>query len=262
MFQQDLQDGYIKRDPWVKAMKKAYLPEEIVELIKKRINNPSINGPITKISSGENDTDIINTFIERSQDYKKKIVPAVGLLLFNLLNEKEPESHELLRGVFSIIANSKLKECSLLMRKWLLAKKEAMQCDDLKWKTTYREGMIAYAYIQDKEDALNQWWYNVWKNCSMFWWSPAFLGMRIQNPELAARELPTLIKRDYDKGAYLMASMWNDEKCREVFEKAIAKGLNENNGWAGIAVNQVLEKLDDEKKNELLLGLRKIVYYA
>jgi len=215
MFQQDLQDGYIKRDPWVKAMKKAYLPEEIVELIKKRINNPSINGPITKISSGENDTDIINTFIERSQDYKKKIVPAVGLLLFNLLNEKEPESHELLRGVFSIIANSKLKECSLLMRKWLLAKKEAMQCDDLKWKTTYREG-----------------------------------------------ELPTLIKRDYDKGAYLMASMWNDEKCREVFEKAIAKGLNENNGWAGIAVNQVLEKLDDEKKNELLLGLRKIVYYA
>jgi hypothetical protein len=260
MYQQDLTDSYVKRDPWVKGMKKTNSPEEIVELLKKRIVSPGVNGPYVRHHNGEEPTDIINTFIDKGVN--DVIVPAVGLLLHNLLHDKEKESHELLRGVFSIIANSRIKRCETLLYKWLLAKKDAMFCEDLKWKTTYRDGMIAFAYIQTRQEAIEQWWFNVWSNSSVFWWSPAFLGMRVSNPELAAKELPKLIERNYDKGAYLMASMWNDERSKIAFENAIAKGLNENTGWAGIAVNVVLEKLDDEKKNELLLGLRKIVYCA
>jgi hypothetical protein len=262
MYQQDLKDGYIKRDPWVKAMKKSYDPEEIATLIKKRIASPGMNGPIVHHNSDETATSIVNVFIDANQEYKKKIVPAVGLLLYNLLYEKEQESHELLRGVFNIISNSKLKECKLLLYKWLLKKKDAMHCDDIKWKTTYREGMIAYAYVQDREVEIEQWWYNVWTNCSVFWWSPAFLGMRVSNPTLAGSEIPKLIERNYDKGAYLMASMWSDPASKEAFENAIAVGMKDNACWAGLAVNQVLEKLDNEKKNELMLELKKVIYCA
>jgi len=260
MYQQDLKDNYIKRDPWVKDMKKSFDPNEIAILIKKRIDRPAINGPIIRHNNGEISTDIINVFIEANEEYRRRIVPAVGLLLHNLLHDKEQESHELLRGVFNIIANSKLKDCKLLLYKWLLKKKDAMNCDDIRWKTTYREGMIAYAYVQDREVEIEQWWYNVWKDCSIFWWSPAFLGIRVSNPTLAARQLPLLIERNYDKGAYLMASMWSDAASKEAFENAIAVGMKDNVGWAGLAVNQVLEKLDDEKKNELMVGLKKIIY--
>jgi len=262
MYQPDLKDTYIKRDPWVKAMKKSWDPEEIAVLIKKRIDKPSMNGPIVRHNSDETAVDIINVFIEANEEYKKRIVPAVGLLLHNLLHEKEQESHELLRGVFNIIANSRLKECKSLLYKWLLAKKDAMFCDDLKWKTTYREGMIAYAYVQDGEQEIKQWWYNVWKDSSMFWWSPAFLGMRVSNPALAGKEIATLIERKYDKGVFLMASMWSDPASKQAFENAIAVGMKDNARWAGTALNQVLEKLTDEKKNELMLGLKKVIYSA
>lgn len=259
MYQQDLKDTYVKRDPWVKSMKKASDPDEIATLIKKRIDSPA-TGPFVR--AGELSSDIVNLFISSNEEFKKKIVPAIGLLLYNLLHDKEKETHELLRGVFNIVANSKLKECKSLTYKWLLKKKDAMECDDIRWKTTYREGMIAYAYVQDRLPEIEQWWYNVWTDCSIFWWSPAFLGMRVSNPALAGSEIPKLIERNYDKGAYLMASMWSDPTSKQAFENAIALGMKENAGWAGIATNQVLEKLDDSKKNELMLGLRKVMYCA
>jgi len=259
--QQDLKDSYIKRDPWVKAMKKSFDPNEIAELIKKRIDKPGLNGPIIHHNGGTS-TDVINLFIDSNEEYRRRIAPAVGFILHNILHDKEKESHELLRGIFNIIANSKLKECKVLLYRWLLKHKQVIGCDDLKLKTTYREGMIAYAYIQDREILIEQWWHNVWNECSVFWWSPSFLGMRISNPALAASEIPKLIERNYDKGAFLMASMWSDPTSKAAFENAIATGMKDNAGWAGIAVNQVLEKLDDEKKNELMLALRKAIYYA
>lgn len=261
MYSQDINEGYIKRDPWVKSLKKAFAPDEVAELVKKRLEKSNITGPFVK--QNEIASDIVNSFIESDEDYKKKIVPAIGLLLYNLLYGKTEESHEVLRGVFSIIANSKLTDCALLLRKWLVEKKDAIHCDDIKWKTTYREGMIAYAYVQTKEEAIEHWWYNVWSKGTMFWWSPAFLGMRIQNPALAGRELKTLVRRNYEKGAYLIAAMYSDERTRPQFLSAVGVGLKDNDGWAGLAINQLLEKLDSEdKKNELMVGLKKVVYLA
>lgn len=258
MYQQNIN----KRDPWVKSLKQAYSPEDIAEILLKRISNPNLYGPFLNKTSGEEGTDVINLFIDTSEEYKKKIVPAIGLILYNLLYDKLKESHELLRGVFSIIARSKLNECSVLLRKWLVKKKEAIICDDIKWKTTYREAMIAYAYVQNKEEAIEKWWLNLWNDDIQFWWSPAFLGLRIQNSSFASTQIKKLIERRYDKAPYLLASMWKDDLSRKHFESSIALGLNTNDGWAGRALNMVIEKLSDDEKNELMCNLKKILYYA
>lgn len=251
--------GWHKKDPWVKALKSAYKPDEIADLIKNRLENPKVHGPW--ITNNEEASDIIDMIIKQDENNRRKIVPAIGLLLHNLLHDKTPENHDLLRGVFDIIGNNRIKECASLLRKWLIAKKSAMESDISKWMTTYRSGMCAYAYVQEVgDDPIKEWWYNVWKNGSQFWWSTAFIGMRIQSPELAARELKTLIERNYDKAGYVLAAMWSDERSRKEFEREIVEGLEENTGWAGRALNLIVEKLKEDKQKELLLGLKRLVY--
>lgn len=256
MFQCNVKEKHIRKDSWVKDIIKTYNPEILAELIKKRIEFPNSTGPFVKLTQDEVATDIIDAFIAEDDIFKEKLTPAIGFLLYKMLHGKMTESHEILRGVFSIIRESKLKECETLVYNWLNQKRDKLDAEDSKWRNTYREGMMAYARIQSKNKSIEDWWFNVWKESTSAWWPPAFLGLRIQNPELAAEELPLLIKRKIDKTPYLLIGMWTEESSRHYLEVAIKKGLDENTGWAGFALNMLLEKLSDSDKTLLMLNLK------
>jgi hypothetical protein len=262
MYSQDLSDSNIKRDPWVKAFKRTYIVEDIVELIVKRINSPSMHGPFIKPYQGEEPTDIINAFISKDESVRKKVAPAVGLLLYNLLHERITISHDLLRGTFALIKNSKLDECTMLLWKWLQKNEAAIASDDVKWKTTYREAMYAFAYVQRPNDSeVEKWWHSLWRTTSQFWWGAVFIGLRIQNPNLASTQLEALVKtRGFEKTDYLLAGMWADKRSRMQLETAICVGINEDSGWAGRALNQMWQKLAAEERVELMADMKKVMY--
>ena len=50
---------------------------------------------------------------------------------------------------------------------------------DQRWKQTYRDGMLAYAQIQEKDPVVENWWFNTWREGSAIWWGAAFNGLRI-----------------------------------------------------------------------------------
>lgn len=262
MFVKDLNEGYIKRDSWVKALKKAYLPDDIAALIEKRIQSPNMNGPHVRSVDGETAVDIVSTFMLKDEHCRKKIAPAVGLLLYNLLEERINITHELLRGVFTIIRDTKLKECFMLLWKWLKKNEQALSCDDLKWKTTYKHAMYAFAYIQRLGDTeIENWWMNIWNNGSSFWWGVAFIGLRVQNPIFAITQLENLIKvRRYEKTASILTEMFADEQSRALLETAISVGIKENSGWAGNALNQLYGNLGAEQRDKMMESLREKVY--
>lgn len=252
-----LNEKHIKKDSWLKDMRRTFKPELIADLIKKRIEFSGSTGPFVRISENELPTDIIDALIAESEENRKKITPAVGLLLYKILHGKMSESHEILRGLFSIIHTSKLVECNKLVYAWLRHKYKALASSDQKWKQTYRDAIMAYAQVQNRADKENEnWWYGIWKNGTATWWPAAFLGLRIQNPEAASKELPLLMVRDLDKTQALLVGMWYDSESRGQFEKAIKAGLDENTGWAGYALNMLLEKLTDEDKEQLMLNLK------
>lgn len=260
MSQYNIHDKLIKKDSWVKEIRKTFNPELLADLIKKRIEFPASTGPLISTFKEEAATDIIDAFIADSEEYRKKITPAVGLLLYKMMHGKMTESHEILRGVFAIIRESKLTDCHKLVYNWLQLKHNVQTSSDVKWKHTYREGMMAYAQIQSKDEKNEGWWLNIWREGSSVWWPPAFLGLRIQNPTAACAELPLLITRHLtNEGAmagYLLVGMWNDPDARGLIERAIRRGLDENTGWAGRALNMILEKLTEQDKNQLMLNLK------
>jgi hypothetical protein len=256
MLNYSIHDKHIKKDSWVKDMTKTFNPELLSELIKKRIEYPASAGPyVRRDASDELPTDIIDAFIADNEEFRKKLEPAVGLLLYKMMHGKMTENHDILRGIFSIIRESKLTECRKLVSNWLVNKYEAGSRDP-KWKHTYRDGMMAYAQIQTKDKTTEEWWSNIWKESSSAWWPAAFLGLRIQNPKAACDELPLLISRNTEKATYLLVGMWTDIKSRGMLERAIKRGLDENTGWGGLALNMILERLTEVDRNKIMLNLR------
>lgn len=255
MLDYNINENHIKKDSWVKDLRKTFNPELLADLIKKRIEFPNSTGPFIRNQKDEIATDIIDAFIASSDEYRKKLTPAVGFLLYKMLHGKLTENHEILRGVFSIIRESKLLECNKLVYNWLQVKYD-LGSSDQKWKHTYRDGMMAYAQIQEKDKEIEDWWANIWMESSSAWWPAAFMGLRIQNPSRAMAELPALINRNTDKTSYLLVGTWNDLDARAMLESAIHRGINENSGWAGLALNLLLEKLSEADKIKLMLNLK------
>jgi hypothetical protein len=246
----------------MKEINKTFSPELLANLIKKRIEFPNSTGPYVRLHQDEVATDIINALITEDDEYRKKLTPAVGLLLYKMMHDELGESHEILRGVFAIIKDCKLTECDTLVYNWLNNKKNVLVSGtepiEQRWKQTYREGMMAYAQIQPKDVVVEHWWFNIWKEGSIYWWAAAFTGLRIQNPNSAADELPLLVSRNTDKVPFLLVGMWNDLNSRGILEDAIRCGLNDNTGWAGLGLNMILEKLNDADKNIIMLNLKSL----
>lgn len=264
MLQYNIHEKHIRKDSWVKDVRKTFNPEMLADLIKKRIEFPNSTGPFVRTTQDEDPIDIIHALIADTEECREKLTPAVGLLLWRMMHGKLNESHEILRGVFAIIRESRLIECRKLVYNWLNAKnsvlneKNSASSDDSKWRNTYREGMMAYARIQGKDKGIEDWWFKIWREGSSVWWPAAFLGFRIQNPDAAAKELPLLISRNTDKSSYLLLGMWSDDDSRSHIELAIKNGLDDNTGWAGYALNMLLEKLGDSDKTLLMSNLNKL----
>lgn len=261
MLTYNITESHIKKDSWVKEVRKTFNPEMLADLIKKRIEFPGSTGPYIRHNSDELPSDIIDAFIAHSEEYKKKLTPAVGLLLYKMMHGKMSENHEVLRGVFSIIRESKLTECQQLVYNWLQKKHGVAfgENADVKWRPTYREGMMAYAKIQPLgEEQIESWWTSIWRDDCPTWWPAAFLGLRIQNANTACEELPLLVSRNVDKLGYLLVGMYNDPNCRCRMESSIMEGLDANTGWAGLALNTLLEKLSEVDRTKLMLNLKEL----
>jgi hypothetical protein len=252
----NIKDTWIRKNSWCKELRHAANSQTLADLIQKRLEYPQSNGP-SIYGQNEEPSDIIVAFILNEPGFRPIAEPAVGLLLWKLKN-KQLESKELLCGVFDIIREAKLTDCSLLLYKWLKENCNLLISEDEKEKKLYRIGMVAYAYIQQKDIAIECYWYNIWKEGKEYWWQAAFLGLRLQNPKLAASELHLFISRNVKLSSQLLVEMWKDERSKSQLETEIKNGMNRNSEWSGLALNSILEKITDGEKATLLTNLKEI----
>ena len=255
----NLSDKSIKKDAWVKAIKQSYEPDQITDLLFKRITAPTQHGPYAR--TAEESVPLITALIDSDDNNRSKIVPGVGLLLYNLLHERIAVSHDLLRAVFAIIKASSLRECSTLLYKWLEKNEGALICDDVKWKNTYREAMYAWAAVQPTSTVIEQWWTKIWISAPAFWHIVSFHGLCKQNPKYAVSQLPRLMTLlNDDKAADVIYAMWMDANTKEPLRMSIARNIDKGTGWAGRALNCLLSKFDVDTKTTILLSMRDVIF--
>jgi len=252
-------EKHIRKDSWVKKMLRTYNPELLAALIEKRIKHPNSTGPF--ITTNETSVDIINAYsTEGPEDFKEKIEPAVGLLLYKSLHGHMEASNDFLRHLFLIIRESKFVACHTLLQNWINKNASFLTSKRTDKQDAMRDALMAFAKIQNKDSGIEEYWINIWQEGQAHFWPVAFYGLRLQNPESACKELPLLVSRkisnNMDKVQPLISGMWNDLQARPHLERAIKRGLNENTGWAGLVLNLVLEKMDEKQKSEVMESLK------
>jgi hypothetical protein len=250
-------EKHIRKDSWVKEMLKTYNPELLAGLIEKRIKHSNSTGPY--VINNETSVDIINAYAtEGPDDFKEKIEPAVGLLLYKALHGQMEASNEFLRHIFLIIRESRLVACHMLLQNWINKNSQFLVSKKVEKQDAMRDALYALSRIQNKDPNIEEYWLNIWREGQSAFWCVAFHGLRLQNPEAACKELPLLVSRriinKMDKTHFLVSGMWHDSRPQLL--NAIRKGLDENSGWAGLILNTLLEKMDDKQKNEVMESLK------
>jgi hypothetical protein len=244
------------KDHWVKKLLKTYDPGPLSDLIEERIKWQT-TGPSRPYNSGELPTDIIDALIGACPpDFRKKMEPAVGLLLYKILHNKINENDNIIAGVFSMIRANKFTECTPLLRKWLNNKSRYLTTSAKSDNDIYYAGMMALADAQQPDKELEEYWLNLWKESKSFFWAASFYGLRKQNPEVAVNEYELLVKRNPEKTSINLIGVWRDIRSRSLLERAISKGLHKENKYAARALNLMLSSLDDDDRTELMLNLK------
>jgi hypothetical protein len=268
MFDNDrLKEPHIHNHEWVKRLRKGTDLEDIGKAIKDRIEWPNSTGPYVNSLDGEVPTDIIAALLDTEPDLHEKVEKAVGLLLFKVKRGDIGPSNAILQGLFTIIRTNQLFECSTLVHNWLKENVSALLPLDRSLpfytlnpqearRNSYKDALHAFAYVQGKNEELEHWWFNLWRESDKFWQFYAFIGLRRQNPEVARDEIPLLLDRKIPNTSSLLSWFWRDETSRKVFVNAIREGLVHDVKWTGLAMNEALAKMWPVEKEEFIAELK------
>lgn len=254
----DWTDSLNRKQPWAKELLGCNDSEVIAGLIRARLENPAKIGPFCFVDSGELPGDIICAFIAMGEEARKKIIPALGFLIFSMEKEDGAKTHNVLRNIFSIIQESKLTELRHQLQIWMRKRHTITSKPDKEEdQETFRAALMAYTRVQPtNDDIVEGYWTNLWKEGFEYWWPVAFTGMRIQNPKLACYQLPILIGRNVQHTENLLYAMWSDKLARPMIERALANGLKEDAQWAGIAMAKLAQRMNHSDKDNLLGALK------
>lgn len=269
MFDYDrLKEAFVQNNDWVKRLRRSTDLEDIEKAIRERIEFPNATGPFIYEAKGELPLDIIPALIETEPDLREKIENATGLLLYKMKRGEIGLSQEILRGVFILIRTSKFIGCRLLLQNWIKDNIATLAFNDKdltfyerqpleRKRAAFKEALQALAYVQEKDEELERWWLNLWREGLEYWRFASFIGLRRQNPEAAVKELPLLLDRKVMGTSILLVSFWRDEVSKKAFVEAIRNGVNANEKWAGLAMNGAMEKMIfPAEKDDFMASLR------
>ncbi len=252
-----LNSAIIKDDIWVKAMCAATTANEMVSLIMRRINSPTQNGPVPAYlsrspSQPELPSEIVYDLVINSYADYDVADEAMGIIMKKIrLKEITPDAVAL-ENVFHIIEQLVLERCSDDLYAWIKDNISYMDSPELEKRRTMLNAISAMAYAQKADvDDWKTFWSSLWEQGNQYWWNTAFLGIRYADFDKAVSLLPQLIERKCSNTAFLLTSMWR-VKDDDRIAKALRKGLDNNDTWAGTSINYLAFKMKWAEKTRLL----------
>lgn len=242
---------------WVRDIKSSYRHELVAKLIEDRLTTPAKVGPYYWEGGKELPTDILVALADDSPELRSKICGAAEILLCDASIGLDTFPAPVLSQIFTLVKDCGFSgTCTDVVFDWLMTNNELTDTDSQPLRELYRSALLCMTRIQDSDSQpMTEFWMSFWRDTNEYWWSIAFLGLRMQNPSLACEELPVMLRRKLPHTGHVLAGMWVDLKCRFEFVDALRTGLQRTTGWAGLAVNDAYGVLIDTDRKMLLASI-------
>lgn len=253
-----LKSRNVQDDPWFKKTCAVKDAEELATLITTRFSSPETVGPEEAFENHEDSFTIglpchilVDMFESGYIEYH--LLDDAMKIVMTKINSKEIiASSILLESCFSLIESFSLEGPSNELFGWLMANVNLQSSDSAPHKELYMGALLAYSYSQNKEPGSLEMWEAIWNMQYSYWWDVAIQGILYNTPERAIKEIPKLMERKCSMNTINV--LW---RCREKngFTGILSSAIQNNEFWAGHAVNVISEAMKKEEKVSLLVAL-------
>jgi hypothetical protein len=240
---------------WAKDLNRHFRPELMAELIEKRLTEPEKHGHYTYSGGKELPGDVLVAMAEDSHEFRDKLIPAIGILLYDTVHKDGKMNPRALRYLFDLIKDANFTHHAELVYAWLRKNVGMLDSKVSTENELYKAALFCFARIQPNDRTIESFWMKIWEEAGSHWWPAAFLGLIVQNPETACKNLPLLIQRNVANSRHMLSMMWTDLRCRFIFVDALRVGLRETRGWAGRAINEAYGALGEIDKRMLISSI-------
>lgn len=214
---------------WLAGMRQAAAGAELMDWITRRLTRPHEEGPVLDERHGEGPEEVFERLAKADEQFRARLDETVRQYF---ASEASNPAHQpaipVIRGVFEMVQRLALNGAVAPIRAWLQQHESTLRAEAGAYLARAALGALATAQTPGIAD-FRDFWLRWWRNGPPAWQPRAFIGLRIQDPTAAAREIPLLLQRargqSQDPGA-LLHGLWNQPGGRE----AIIDWLREHDG--------------------------------
>lgn len=186
-------------------------PEQLLGVLVRRLRSPEAEGPLLDDRNGEAPEDVFVT-LAQDEGFRKRLDKVIAGYFER--DEANPADEGLcwaIRSMLRIVGRRSLMRSGDEVRAWLARHDAVLRADRRAVLGRAALDALATAMPHGTEDG-RRFWLTFWRNGPTAWQWRAFVGLRLQDPEAAAREIPEVFRRlraqNADARAMLLG-MWN-----------------------------------------------------
>ena len=202
---------------WIDRARAAKAGTELLEFIKNRLTLPYNEGPFPDDRRGEGAEEVFERIAEGSEVFRANLEATIAeYFRSDTATPVDPATHCVTRGMLEMIQRLALPGTFLPIRAWL--ERYELGLRDGSGSQLGRAALAALATSQLPGIPANLiFWERCWQFGPTSWQPRAFIGLRLQNPQVAAGEIPELVRRAEGQpfgAGQLLFGMWKQREGR------------------------------------------------
>jgi hypothetical protein len=185
--------------------------DQLIDIIVQRLG-PRPIGPALDDRNSERLEDWFLVLARDQRSFRLRLEDAILLRVKNVLSTGTLTSDAELSSLFRLIELLTITAAFSSIRLWIESRPSSIR-DDAKAAAIRAMAMTQPVNSQDVQGL----WLDMWQNASANLWALSFIGLRLQAPSAAVKEIPLLLERaslSSQSAGPMLQGIWNQESAR------------------------------------------------
>jgi hypothetical protein len=202
---------------WIDRVRAASAGAELLGFLRGRLTRPYDEGPTLDDRQGEGAEEVFERLAKESETFRMRLDETIaGYFRDRAADPADPETHTTTRGLLELVQGLALAGTFSPIRAWLEQHEAVLRSDERAGLGHAALGALATSQISGIADT-RDFWLCWWQKGPAAWQPRAFMGLRLQDPRAAAREIPELVTRAEAQppgAGPLLLGMWKQPEGR------------------------------------------------
>lgn len=202
---------------WIERACEAASGKDLLEVLRKRLQNPYDEGPALDDRRGEGPEEIFERLAKRSEVFRARLDETIAAYFMSTEGDpSDAATHAVTHGLLMIAQMLALPATFSPIRAWLERYEPTLRTEASVDLANTAFGALATAQTSGIADA-RDFWLRWWRDAPPAWQPRVFIGLRLRDPGAAVLQIPELLRRAESQRpgpAPLLHGLWRQPEGR------------------------------------------------